>query len=114
MLRWPLPEDSAARRVLMMHESWHRVQGRIGLAPSAPANSHLDTLDGRYMDLLIAWYGQLRYGTPGSTRVALSSRAPAGRRPIIGLRLPRTKKRSWMRSVRCDLCSRHMTWPAAL
>jgi len=29
-LRWPLPDDAAARGRLLMHESWHRVQQGLG------------------------------------------------------------------------------------
>ncbi len=44
---WPLPEDDDARQVLVMHESWHRVQEQIGLPASNPSNGHLNTFDGR-------------------------------------------------------------------
>jgi hypothetical protein len=47
MVVWPLPRDRDARAVLLMHESWHRVQDRLGLPGAAPANHHLDTADGR-------------------------------------------------------------------
>src|SRR5699024_6761572 len=37
------------RRVVLMHESYHRIQPELGLAPkgSAGANGHLDTRRGR-------------------------------------------------------------------
>lgn len=47
MVMWPLPKDKNDRGVLMMHESWHRVQDAIGLPATGPANHHLDTADGR-------------------------------------------------------------------
>ena len=45
---WPLPTDDVNRRVLLMHESWHRVQDQCGLPASNPGNSHLNTFDGRF------------------------------------------------------------------
>ncbi len=54
MVLWPLPRDPAQRRVLLMHESWHRVQKDLGLPPTGPANAHLDTLEGRYW-LQLEW-----------------------------------------------------------
>ncbi len=47
MLVWPLPKDRHERLRLMAHELWHRVQGELGLSGSDPANSHLDTREGR-------------------------------------------------------------------
>src|SRR5258708_15575890 len=47
MAVWPLPEDSYARRVILAHESFHRVQERLGFPPTGPSNAHLDTSDGR-------------------------------------------------------------------
>ena len=49
MLGWPLPEDPAARSVLLMHESYHRIQPALGLQGRADlgTNLHLDTRDGR-------------------------------------------------------------------
>ena len=46
-LMWPLPEEEDSRHVLVMHESWHRVQEQIGLPASNPSNGHLNTFDGR-------------------------------------------------------------------
>jgi hypothetical protein len=47
MLMWPLPTNPYARGRLLMHECAHRIQGRLGLPGSNPANSHLDTEAGR-------------------------------------------------------------------
>ena len=47
MVAWPLPKDRAQRAVLMMHESWHRVQVQLGFPQTGPRNDHLDTFDGR-------------------------------------------------------------------
>jgi len=51
MVAWPLPENRYARRQLLMHESFHRLQPRLGLAASGDlagaGNEHLDTEPGR-------------------------------------------------------------------
>jgi hypothetical protein len=47
MVAWPLPADPHDRAALLMHESWHRIQDRIGFPPTGPANAHLDTPEGR-------------------------------------------------------------------
>ncbi|MBE1159053.1 hypothetical protein IGX34_01575 [Dyella sp. 7MK23] len=51
---WPLPDDDALRRVLLAHESFHRVQDQLGLAAANADNPQLDTLEGRY-DLQLEW-----------------------------------------------------------
>jgi hypothetical protein len=48
MILWPLPGDREQRLALMFHESFHRIQGDLGLPMASPANAHLDILDGRY------------------------------------------------------------------
>lgn len=48
MVVGPLPENAAERRVLVMHEAWHRVQSTIGLASQNTDNRHLETERGRY------------------------------------------------------------------
>jgi hypothetical protein len=47
MVMLPLPHDQSARRVLLAHELWHRVQDEIGFPSSGATNRHLDTRDGR-------------------------------------------------------------------
>jgi hypothetical protein len=47
MVGWPLPKGTLSRAVLMMHESYHRIQNTIGVVGGNPSNSHLDSLDGR-------------------------------------------------------------------
>jgi hypothetical protein len=47
MIIWPLPGDDVTRGALLMHESFHRVQPRLGLPLSVPANDHLDERDAR-------------------------------------------------------------------
>lgn len=49
MIMWPLPQDATDRSVLMMHESFHRLQPALGLQGSSGlgTNVHLDARDGR-------------------------------------------------------------------
>jgi hypothetical protein len=47
MLMWPLPTNRYARGRLLMHESFHRIQSDLGLPGTNPANSHLDSQEGR-------------------------------------------------------------------
>jgi hypothetical protein len=47
MVLWPLPQDVIARRALLAHESFHRLQKDLGLPMSSPANAHLDTAAAR-------------------------------------------------------------------
>jgi hypothetical protein len=54
MVVWPLPQNAADRRILLMHESWHRVQSELGFPPTGPTNAHLDTLEGRFL-LQLEW-----------------------------------------------------------
>jgi hypothetical protein len=54
MILWPLPDDKAERSVMLMHESWHRIQSDLGLPTTDPTNVHLDTLKGRYW-LQLEW-----------------------------------------------------------
>jgi hypothetical protein len=54
MMLWPLPEDNATQSVMLMHESWHRIQHELGLPSKDPVNAQLDTLGGRYW-LQLEW-----------------------------------------------------------
>jgi hypothetical protein len=54
MVMWPLPADPYARRALLAHESWHRVQEQLGFKSTGPDNSHLDDTVGRYW-LRLEW-----------------------------------------------------------
>jgi len=46
-LMWPLPEEKTARASLMMHESFHNIQERLGFTAMTPSNAHLDSREGR-------------------------------------------------------------------
>jgi hypothetical protein len=48
MVMWPLSQYTITRRVLLGHESFHRIQQELGLPMTSPANAHLDTAEGRY------------------------------------------------------------------
>ena len=66
---WPLPDDKIARASLMMHESFHNVEGRLGFPSQIPANAHLDTREGRTW-LRLEWRAlQAALMTSGDTRV---------------------------------------------
>jgi hypothetical protein len=54
MIMGPLPADDFARRALLAHESFHRVQGEIGFPSTSPSNAHLDRVEGRYW-LQLEW-----------------------------------------------------------
>jgi hypothetical protein len=54
MVVGPLPEDAFARKMLLAHESFHGVQAKIGFPSTGPANTHLDSVDGRYW-LQLEW-----------------------------------------------------------
>ncbi|HKR58181.1 MAG TPA: hypothetical protein VJS64_00505, partial [Pyrinomonadaceae bacterium] len=54
-IQWPLPANKYVRARLMAHELFHRFQDKIGLpASNNPANSHLDSLEGRIL-LQLEW-----------------------------------------------------------
>lgn len=53
-VRWimvvgPLPDDATARRVLVAHESWHRLQTSIGLPMQDVVAAHLESERARYL-----------------------------------------------------------------
>jgi hypothetical protein len=54
MIVGPLPEDPFARKMLLAHESFHRVQEKLGFPSTGPANAHLDSIEGRYW-LQLEW-----------------------------------------------------------
>ena len=47
MLPWPLPKEKSERALLVAHEMFHRVQGRLELSATDEPATHLDTRDGR-------------------------------------------------------------------
>ncbi len=53
-LRWPLPEDTTALRVMLAHEAFHHLQRRRGLTTGERANAHLESARGRTL-LQLEW-----------------------------------------------------------
>lgn len=49
MVMWPLPDDPMARRQLLAHELWHRIQDSIGLPMRDPPNPQVDDEQGRVL-----------------------------------------------------------------
>jgi hypothetical protein len=49
MVTLPLPKDPVARRVLLTHESWHRIQEELGLPARDAICNHLATERGRLL-----------------------------------------------------------------
>jgi hypothetical protein len=55
MVVLPLPAADYKRRVLLVHESFHRIEDKLGfVAAPEGRNAHLDTVDGRYW-LQLEW-----------------------------------------------------------
>ena len=68
MVVLPLPEDVQKRHVLLIHESWHRIQPSLGLNIQDRSNGHLDTLEGRYW-LQLEWRALAKaFKTSGKNR----------------------------------------------
>ena len=47
MIMWPVPDNRYARRRLLMHESFHRIQDSLGIPGMNPQNNHLAGADAR-------------------------------------------------------------------
>lgn len=52
VMLWPMLKDRNERVNLMMHESFHRIQARLGLPEHSPTVDHLGTMYGRIYFLL--------------------------------------------------------------
>ncbi|MCW3463512.1 hypothetical protein [Chitinophaga nivalis] len=52
VILWPLPADRDERLSLMLHESFHRIQNKLGLPAYSPTIDHLATTNGRIYLLL--------------------------------------------------------------
>jgi hypothetical protein len=88
MVMAPLPEDAFARRMLLAHESFHRVQAKIGFPVAGPANTHLDSVEGRYW-LQLEWR-------------ALAKALRGDRQAVRDALAFRAKRRSLLRSAITD------------
>ena len=76
MVVGPLPDDAFARKMLLAHESFHSVQAKIGFPSAGPANTHLDSVEGRYW-LQLEWRALAKAlrGDRQAVRDALAFRA---------------------------------------
>lgn len=76
MIVAPLPGDAFGRRMLMAHESFHRIQKGLGFPLTSPANAHLDSVEGRYL-LQLEWRALAKAlsGDRQAVRDALTFRA---------------------------------------
>jgi len=76
MIAGPLPDDPFARKMLLAHESFHRVQAKLGFPSTGPSNAHLDSLVGRYW-LRLEWRALAKAlgGDRQAVRDALAFRA---------------------------------------
>ena len=71
MLMWPLPQEDVARRAMLAHESFHRVQKQLGFPATGPASNHLDTVDGRVL-MRLEWRALSRaLSYPASARESI-------------------------------------------
>ena len=59
MIIMPLPKSDYSRRVLLVHESFHRIQRDLGLFPAGGTNNHLDEKDARIL-LRLEWNALLK------------------------------------------------------
>ncbi len=73
-LIWPPPEDADGRYVMLAHEMFHRIQTTLGMVRDDGDNSHLDTLEGRYL-LQLEWRALAK---------ALTAATPRLRRKAVG------------------------------
>jgi hypothetical protein len=92
MLRWPLPAAEVARKRLLAHEMFHRIQPQLGMAMSNPANAHLDSLEGRI------WL-QMEYR---ALQTALTSDGEARSRAIADALLFRKKRQAGSAAAAAD------------
>jgi hypothetical protein len=62
--------DEPGRRILLIHELFHRIQPQLGLMLPEPRNDHLDTVEGRFW-LQLEWRALGRaLGASGAERLA--------------------------------------------
>jgi hypothetical protein len=54
MVALPLPAEDYKRRVLLIHESFHRIQPKLGFVSHETSNAHLNSVEGRYL-LQLEW-----------------------------------------------------------
>ena len=84
MVMWPVSEFRQARERLLLHESFHRLQEKLGLPGKDAVNAHLDTLNGRIW-IQMEWRALER---------ALRQTGPARKAALADALLFRTYRRS--------------------
>ncbi|HEY3859619.1 MAG TPA: hypothetical protein VGM47_08420 [Gammaproteobacteria bacterium] len=91
MVIWPLPKDTEQREILLMHESYHSIQGALGLQGSGGLgqNEHMDTRNGRL------WFRM----ELAALRVALKSSDAARSRALSDALMFRNYRRSLSRKA---------------
>jgi hypothetical protein len=77
MVLLPLPEDRYVRLQLLLHESFHRIQGDLGLRVRDALNPHLDERDGRY------WLRLELHAMAAALRARGSARTAAARDALL-------------------------------
>ncbi|MDQ3281004.1 MAG: hypothetical protein M3Q69_06295 [Acidobacteriota bacterium] len=82
MLQWPLPQSVVARRVMLAHESFHRVQEKLGFPATGPLNAHLDTAEGRTL-LRLEWRALARALATGDARAVADALAFRAERRML-------------------------------
>lgn len=76
MVLLPLPDAPQARRALLGHESWHRIQEELGFPAAEKPNAHLDSPEGRLW-LRLEWRALKRALEARSTRATREAAAEA-------------------------------------
>ena len=79
----PVPSEFAKRRVLLAHELFHRIQPTLKLTRPEAANTHLDTLQGRYL-IQLEWRALAR-----AIRATTSTDRKAATTDALAFRLER-------------------------
>jgi hypothetical protein len=68
VILWPLPVDHDERISLMIHESYHRIQRKMGFSDSSPTADHLSIMQGRIYFLLELMALKAAIGKPVNKR----------------------------------------------
>ncbi|HEX8251932.1 MAG TPA: hypothetical protein VF846_02200 [Thermoanaerobaculia bacterium] len=81
MLMWPLTQNVPARRALLAHESFHRIQSGLGFPMNNPANAHLETAEARAW-MRLEWRALARALATGDERAVADALAFRAKRFI--------------------------------
>jgi hypothetical protein len=83
MVLWPLPQSTVSRRVLLAHESFHRIQQDLGLPNASPRNAHLDSAEARAW-MRLEWRALARALATGDERAVADALAFRAQRRAAG------------------------------